>query len=143
MSIKSTGLPIAAAVVLALTGGAFAVPQLLTAQASKGASDLDDVHQVQQLSIANDGAYAPSLQALTGGDLGLKLSPRKGSEVAYMVGESRQGYVFAEKLTSGRVVVGSDTGEDAVTCDALTPECIAKVSTDPELISAVPEWVKF
>lgn len=126
-----------------LAASSVAGPGLLQlADSHVGANDLANLGQVQQLSIATDGLYAPSLDSMTSGEFGVVLEPRKGSQLAYLVSEDRQHYVGATMLANGQVLVASDEASP-VTCTSYTPECVAGVTKDASLIADTPVWLNF
>lgn len=127
---------------LVISGVAFAGPQVVAAQALTGSSDLANMGTVQELSIANDAHYAPSLDSLVDGQFGQSVNFRKNSKIAYMVNADRTHYLAATSLPSGEVVVRSDETRP-VTCADYTAECVAQVTADAELLAASPHWVSF
>ena len=127
---------------LVLSGVALAGPGVVAAQALTGASNLSNIHTVQQLSIANDGLYSPSLDSLVNGGFGMGVSFSEGSRVAYLVNSGRSHYVAVTALPSGGMTVSGDENRPVV-CAEYTAECLTQVTTDAELLTAVPHWVTF
>jgi hypothetical protein len=131
-----------ALVVVAVSGGILAGPSVFAAESANANTDFGNLRQVQTLADANDGKFAASLEVLTNGELGQAVEMRKGSESFYAVNEAGDHFLFASKIPSGEVLVGSDES-NAVTCEAYTVECVSQVTTDAELLAAVPVWVTF
>jgi hypothetical protein len=127
---------------LVISGVALAGPGVGAAHARTGSEDLVNIHNIQSISLANDGLYAPSLDSLVNGEFGLAVTFRVDSEVAYMINADRSHYLAATILPSGGVVVRSDESGPIV-CAEYTAECIAQVTADAELLAASPHWVSF
>jgi len=135
---KATAILIAAGAALSYAG-IQAVGAL-----SGGVNDLANIAQVQQISIASDGMYAPSLESLTDGSLGLVVEPVPESQVAYAVNSDRSHFLVATLAPgSDMVVIQSDTASRAVTCESLTLACVSEVTDDAELLAASPTWTQF
>ncbi|AQX81549.1 hypothetical protein BWO91_17670 [Plantibacter flavus] len=131
-----------------------AAPAIITAeteraQLSVAITDLANLAAAQQISIAIDGLYAPSLDALRDSDVygveGLSLNVdlrSDGAEVFYAPTGDRTGYVIGTLLPNGGgVVLSSDENSNAVWCETFAVECVAQVTDRVELINAVPQWV--
>jgi type II secretory pathway pseudopilin PulG len=130
------------AIVLLAVAVPVAGPYVLTAQAANANTDLSNLAQVQRLATADSGQYAASLETLTSGELGMTFKPSLASTAAYT--STGGHYIYATKLPSGDVLIGSDTSEGApVICKSYSVECVTQVTTDADLIAAVPVWVTF
>jgi hypothetical protein len=142
-AIFTAAVSLVIAGVAGVTSGAIAVPHIFSAESSVAVNDLANIRQVQQLSVANDGFYAPSLRSLTDDEFGQSVQPRKGSEVSYLTNEARTHYVAATRLPTGQVIVSSDEKSGWTTCDSYGATCLAHVSSDASLVDASPSWVSF
>jgi hypothetical protein len=131
-----------ALVAVAVSGGIMAGPSIFSANSANAAADFGNLRQVQQLAIAADGHFASSLNALTSGQLGMKTQMRKNSESSYAVTVSGDHFLFATKIPSGEVLIGSDDS-NSIICEAYNAECVSQVTTDAELIAAAPVWIAF
>jgi hypothetical protein len=113
-----------------------------TAHASNAQGNLSVLAQPQQISLATDGLYAPSMESLIGDDFGQAASPGVGSVLSYVVNATRTHYVSAAKLDD-QVMVTSDEHPGSVTCSDYSAECIAQVTSDSDLKAAPARWVAF
>lgn len=129
-----------ASAIAAVAGGIVVGPSIIEAEAVVANTDFGNIRQVQQLAVAVDGNFAPSLDWLTDNEFGVQVELRKDAESFYAASASGKAFIFASKLSSGGVLVASDSA-DAVTCDEYTTECVVQVTDDAELINAVPVWV--
>ncbi|WP_431220345.1 hypothetical protein [Leifsonia xyli] len=130
---------VAGAGVAALVGGSIALVGL--AQSANAATDLANFDQVQQVSISNDGLYAPTLQSLTSGELGLAVQPAVGSRASYKRSTDGHHFVLATAQGGNAIHLRGDKG--SADCAAFSADCVAKVTDSPELIASVPQWVQF
>ena len=131
-----------------------AAPSIITeeterAQLSNALTDLANLATAQQLSIAIDGLYAPSLDALLDSaaydvdGMSIQVDLRSdGTEVFYIPTADRSEYLLGSLLPNGAgVIVSSSENTHAVQCESYSAECAALVTTSVELINTVPRWV--
>ena len=122
--------------------GPYALEIIDAANTGVAGTELAQIDETQEISKMYDGLYAPSLVSFTDESFGRVAAFHPGAEISYAVNESRTHFVAATKLSSGGVlVIGNE--DNTVKCDDYTPECIAQVTDDAELIASVPTWVTF
>lgn len=119
-----------------------AIARIEGAQAQAGAEDLANLASIQLFSINNDSLYAPDIAFLTAGPSGYELGHEPGTAIAYMVNGTRTHYVAAERMKSGKFFVTSDTTRRGKVCPTYTSACVSTITSDAELIAAVPTWVQ-
>ncbi|TIH27075.1 hypothetical protein [Subtercola vilae] len=113
-----------------------------TAHASNAQGNLSVLAQPQQVSLATDGLYAPTMESLTSDDFGQAARPGVGAVLSYVVNASRTHYVSAAKLDD-QVMVSSDEHLGEVTCGSYNAECLAQVTSDSDLVAAPAQWINF
>lgn len=119
------------------------IPFIFTAQSSAADQDFSTIEQSQQVSLATDELYAPSLASLRDGTFTFVIPTTTGRDLSYIASTDRKHYVVAERLPSGMVRVASNTTTQPITCTHYTPKCLANVTADAALIAATPNWVTF
>ena len=119
------------------------VPLIFAAHASSADQDFNTIKAIQQISLATDELYAPSLASLRDGSFTFALPTTSGRELSYIASADRKHYVVAERLPSGMVRVASNTTTQPITCTHYTAKCVANVTAEAALIAATPNWVTF
>lgn len=119
------------------------IPFIFTAQSSAADQDFSTINQSQQVSLATDELYAPSLASLRDGSFTFALPTTSGRDLSYVASKDRKHYVVAERLPSGMVRVASNTTTQPITCTHYTAKCLANVTADTALIAATPNWMTF
>lgn len=148
MSAATTTVSSIVAISAILSAPSIIAEETERAQLSNASTDLANLATAQQLSIAIDGLYAPSLDALLDSaaygveGLSVKVELRSdGAEVFYAPSADRSEYLLGSLLPNGGgVIVASNENKDAVQCTSYSAECAAQVTTSVELINTVPQW---
>lgn len=136
---------VTAALALVLIGAGTQVASALGVLANASAADQDfkTVATIQSVSTQTDELYAPTIDSLRDGTFTYALPTTKGRGLSYAVSQDRTHYVIAEQLSNGTIRIASDSAS-AVTCASYSAQCLAKVTSSPDLLAAiVPTWITF